>query len=774
MPPRSALMTLHARSSQTGCVPFYIVACIQQGMCRRHIPLLPLACSLVALQRPMHRASGEGDGGGWSPDAFEVDSLTEPPPAATATLLTSRGGGGGWPDGLTALRRLRLDCPVAPLLAAALRDAALAPVQMAGAAAAAAAAGDGGGGGPAEGHAPAVAGSSGVSSGSVSCPVLPRALTHLELRRVAWATEGAGTNGGASGSSSEPSAAAPAAQPTRHASDPSPAGPRPPTVLSYASVLAVLHLEADLSYMSYLGEGLGRLVCLRELRLVHLAGADLGVGAGQGALVQAVATGSSRAGGTSSGTTDAMGGGYRHHQDPVQLQWGQLPASLECLHLEAVWVGVGAAAGVAAAAHMGDGDAGAGSGALALLPLSRLESLSLRRCCAGLRGLAGARLLEVEVDCCWLHAGAGDSSSRCSAHGLSHLPAAAMQRAGRDEAEAEGSTAAADLPLSHVAPPWDAVAQLQAVCCQPWAGRLRRLGIKLGGEGGGQGAGDAAGAWPGSSLGKRGAGLGRDGERCHGDAEEGAAAIAAAAGALCRLEHLGVTWGLASLAGVGSRGTREGAVRAGLSPREAEALVGAVPPLRSLELHVGEGEGVGREEQGRDVRSGDARGGAEGDGGAGGRAVGCGLQLGQLLWLLRLRSLRRLKVVLCTGGRTGADVTGRREGGAGEDGGSTGGAYPESRRGLHALEGQEGSSGAGHGGWRMGAMVSWLRSSLSAAVASGTQPAADPAAPATSPAGPSSAPGPGPTSAWLHAELSALLLSALPHCQSQVVQVRLE
>ncbi|KAG2430479.1 hypothetical protein HXX76_010002 [Chlamydomonas incerta] len=395
------------------------------------------------------------------------------------------------------------------------------------------------------------------------------------------------------------------------------------------------------------------------------------------------------------------------------LPWGALPPSLEQLHLEGVDMrllrptdGTTSSGGVNEA---GQGQCGAGS-------LPRLQRLHLRHCAAELAPLRGCPLEDVAVTAAWLL-----------------LPGCAAAENG-----AAGTVAAA---RAVAAAPWDVAAQLVAVRSQPWTPRLQSLSLQL--------CAAPGHVTPRSPV---------PAEPAPATATPATVMPAApvATAAMPRLERLSVTWELAALVdpeplSYSAPGAMPGSTRppagprelcgprpVGLTPGAARALLEGLLPLGA----VGTGAGAAASAAGAAagpggmtglgcgptpaIRSlelyvGDVSGG--GDGGGDGGA----LSVEGLLWLARLRSLRRLRLVLCVS----------ESGGQGD-----------------AVTAAVNSSAASE-------------AAAMAASAGGSDAVTEPAAP-----GVSAAAAAGPTSAWLHAELSELLLSALPYCQTQVVQVR--
>ncbi|PNH12930.1 hypothetical protein TSOC_000152 [Tetrabaena socialis] len=435
-----------------------------------------------------------------------------------------------------------------------------------------------------------------------------------------------------------------------------------------------------------------------------------------------------------------------------------------------------------------------------------LASVRLRHCAVPLEGLAAVPLAQLEVLGCWLLAashgspdlqpppppygnpGVGEGGgggggepepSPCAGGGAAAAAGAAgldgAGGAGAGPGEAGAATAAA-------APPWDAAAQLRLLRRQPWAASLLRLDLQLSmpplrNGGGGDGEGKAEGS-PGHH--EHGAKGGR-GSLAPAAAARAGASSSGASGAVRRsaygvgactaghvrrgmygdawsqLEHLSITWEAAALvctwrdvrsswgppapapsaagAGPGAGGGVRHAppaarVALGLRPHSARWVL-ALPALRSLELCLGD------------------------------RGARGAMRVEEVLWLLRLRSLRRLRLVLAVsegvgrgggggGGGSGGDGGGGGGGGSDDDGDdSDGGGFAEDDGGCGGGGGEEGG-GEGEGGQGAAAAAAAARRRGHVGASGGG----------------------GAASAWLHSELTDLLLTGLPYCQSHVVQVR--
>lgn len=436
------------------------------------------------------------------------------------------------------------------------------------------------------------------------------------------------------------------------------------------------------------------------------------------------------------------------------LPWRALPPSLEQLHLEGLDMRLQpltASSYVSSSSSGGNRGGEAGHQRQLLLP--RLQRLQLRHCAAELGQLRACPLEELAVAAAWLL-----------------LP-------GSNGAENSGAAPVAAVAVAPAvaAAPWDVAAQLAAVRSQPWTPRLRSLSLQLCAAPRG-----ATRLSPGSCDAQTPA-TAAAAPACGG---AGAAAVAAAAtpgatAAMPGLERLSVTWELAALVDPDALpfwtsesrwaappadpdlygGGSAAPPPVGLTPRAARALLeGLLPPgavsavgggggggaaCASASASPGgaEGSGSGRSTapagaapvlRSLELYIGDVGGGADGGGGGGGSEGG--LSVEELLWLARLRSMRRLRLVLCVS----------------ESGGDTG-AATGTIKSSHTHD---------------------AAAATTAGAAGGPDVAAPP--PACAPAGvhaaaPAAA---GPTSAWLHAELGELLLAALPYCQTQVVQVR--
>ncbi|KXZ44025.1 hypothetical protein GPECTOR_75g749 [Gonium pectorale] len=415
------------------------------------------------------------------------------------------------------------------------------------------------------------------------------------------------------------------------------------------------------------------------------------------------------------------------------------------------------------------------AGQVAVPCMPRLERLRLRHCAAQLGALAGSPLQELAVLGCWLLAAPSVPTTSLPtfraptplAEPASVGPAAPDPRQLRQQSPSgtvPPLAAAAPVGARRATAPWDAAAQLRLLQLQPWFGRLLRLELQLAAaaspqtpppasavaagpdvppaeafefqeEGGSSARRATAAGTPGESGGSSSGRAGDDGDGgrlgCGVDDSGGGGGSGigfGSGGGAAQLEHLSVTWEAAALrhrgppnseededdGGVGSpwggyppsrapppaedvplAAQYAGAGAAvGLPPATARDLVMSLPWLRSLELCLGDSQ------QPSPMCAED------------------------LLWLLRLRGLRRLRVVLCVGSGSGGGTAtaGAAAGAAQAHGGATG---------VRAPPGE-------------------------------VQPGA---------ASPGAAPR-RPASAWLHAELCELLLRGLPHCQAVVVQLR--
>ncbi|GIL72134.1 hypothetical protein Vretimale_457 [Volvox reticuliferus] len=443
----------------------------------------------------------------------------------------------------------------------------------------------------------------------------------------------------------------------------------------------------------------------------------------------------------------------------LQLLWTQLPSNLQLLDVEGFHVHIDDTShGDSALECKTDlptfgGHPAYVGGMPSSRYLERLERLRLRHCAATLDGVYYCPLGEVAVQGCWL------------------IPTKAVTMPTGTAPATEAVTPS---------PPWDATGQLQLLCQQPWASRLLRLDLQFirlpcNLEVRVATAGPVGqGSWP---CGSR---------PCN--STDGAVTVeyalpgAACTTRLCGLEHLSITWELEALS-PGRRAERNAAIPTdqgplapcvGLPPDLASHLVASLPDgLRSLELYLGDGQ------QERPISVENC----------------CGP------WLLRLHSLRRLRLVLAVSSTRGAthgsatktmsscDTKGKTSRGAVETGrhcrNSSGSASSDGNcegwldnrgqsnrmvaetsgdvrsaklpevsdpRDEHPGRGDNGDEDCDYVGgddWCSGqhaAGASTTAQSVKPLVASG----------------------------WVHSQLADLVMGYLPHCQCEIVRVRLD
>ncbi|GLI64106.1 hypothetical protein VaNZ11_007280 [Volvox africanus] len=442
----------------------------------------------------------------------------------------------------------------------------------------------------------------------------------------------------------------------------------------------------------------------------------------------------------------------------LRLLWTQLPPNLHLLDLEGFDVHIDDSSHddtvcTTDLLAVGGCTADAGSAPSRQL-LLRLERLRLRHCAVMLGGVYYSPLEEVAVKGCWL------------------IPTRAVT-------VPPGTTP----PTETVTPwpPWDATGQLGLLCQQPWAPRLVRLELQLirlpcnvkvwaATEGA---VGTAA-----QDLGFRPCGSrpcsSADGTTVLDYALPGAACISR----LCGLGHLSITWELEALS-PSPQAQRELAELAeladpwprtpsvGLTPDLASRLVSLLPDgLRSLELYLGDEQ----QEQPLSVDN------------------CCGP------WLLRLQSLRRLRLVLAVSSTRGATH------GSAAKAIRRKSRYALERRRYSEISSGSDTSDSSCGGWvgSGGHNNRTVRGASGGGRTTENPEVSEPsdglpcegdtcgedgnyvggeshsgqhAAGATSSA---QLVRPLVASAWVHSELADLIMRYLPYCQCNIVQVRLD
>ncbi|GIL45590.1 hypothetical protein Vafri_2795 [Volvox africanus] len=517
------------------------------------------------------------------------------------------------------------------------------------------------------------------------------------------------------------------------------------------TVLRSVHLDGDLQHLVL--DMAGRVLCdldLVDLRLAH----------------RPVGRPSQRS--CNYGDSNLVGSSNLLH-GRLRLLWTQLPPNLHSLDLEGFDVHVddsshGDTVRATDLPAVGGCISDAG-GAPSNRHLLCLESLHLRHCAVMLGGVYYSPLGEVAVKGCWL----------IPTRAVTVLP----------------GTAPATEPVVPW-PPWDATGQLELLCQQPWAPRLVRLELQLIRLPCNVDVWTAAAGPVGTTA--QDHGFGPCGSRLCSSSDGTTVPDYALPGAacttrLCGLGHLSITWELEALS-LGPQAQRAPAEPAdrvqrtpsvGLTPDLASRLVALLPDgLHSLELYLGD------EQQERPLSVDSC----------------CGP------WLLRLRSLRRLRLVLAVSSTRGAthgsgvkairirDMEGREfryalerrrfcptshdsysSGSDSSDSdssdsscGSNGGQNDRTVRGASAdirstenpvvSKPSDGPPCAGDVGGEDGNYVDGGdgHSGQHAAGASSSAQSVQPLV----------------ASAWVHSELADLIMGYLPHCQCNIVQVRLD
>ncbi|KAG2484469.1 hypothetical protein HYH03_016703 [Edaphochlamys debaryana] len=445
------------------------------------------------------------------------------------------------------------------------------------------------------------------------------------------------------------------------------------------------------------------------------------------------------------------------------LAWAHLPPRLEALGLEGLDVGLGGPVPTLGkpcsdttltltADHSSDPS------------LPQLRSLRLRHCSALLNGDGGpaaSPLSEVAVIGCWLLEGRGPAGPGAQRGAAAGGGAASSSGDG-------GGGGGAGCDLAAAAAPWDAAAALAALRRQRWAPRLRRLELQLAGAGAGPPP-----PVPYTSL------LTTAADDVSSFPQLESLAVTWEALALCPEGRAGAyrasassTSALSSSCSPSASSSTEAASKApsvpfatmglGLTVAQAQALLYGSPGLASAELVLGERPGAPL------------------------------LRLDELLWLLRLRSLRRLRLVLCAACDAATHAAEQlagvpaptlpphaqaqaqaRAGPAGSPHGAESGpttAEPRAGRESENGSGRDASTSVALAGAGRGAGAEGANAEAAAAAEAGGAGAAAPEPGMRQ--HPPPPPPPEVPSAWLHAELAELLLLGLPGCQSQVVQVR--
>ncbi|EFJ49373.1 hypothetical protein VOLCADRAFT_89731 [Volvox carteri f. nagariensis] len=543
---------------------------------------------------------------------------------------------------------------------------------------------------------------------------------------------------------------------------PSPSWPErgvaaPAAPVAVAVALRTLHLEGDLRHLvSDMAAGVLCATRVVDLRLAHRP-AGRATQWSEGKVSGGKVSGGNQLHSCSGGDAGIDSGML---QGRLPLQWALVPPGLQALELE----------GFDVQGHVGDDDdAGRNVGSSATdAPcrgrggLCSLERLRLRHCVVALDGVYDSPLTEVAVQACWLTTiKGGGMRFAASSSTVAAVPAVTAV------------TAAA--PSVKPLPPWDVAGQLQLLCQQPWAPRLLRLDVQLVRLPYNLAfspldtlfslsqrllpSPDSAAAtpcYPGSRP---------EPESFISGSGTGFRSVCTAR--LHSLEHLSITWELAALSGrVGALQQRTTVTpttvavrqlrvpRAGLTVELAAHWVAALSPsLRSLELWLAD-------EAQEEPLSVDSC---------------CGP------WLLRHRNLRRLRLVLlvscdrgaargsaaaqCAGSRSsneaGWDMSrGNSNSDQGEDGEDDNDDEEEQQQ-QQQMEGcVKGYSG------RVGEASRAARGSCGGCSGYGFgAAAADP---------PSRPEEPRVASAWAHAELADLLMTCMPYCQCQAVQIRLD